>query len=455
MSKTSIKKVIWDDLKSEVRNVNEKLFSIIDAINPSNEYSIYILEIPYGDVIGGDVQFIPDQNGGYQRLNDLNLPNEVAQDLGYGAFSSPLGLLLKNNIEFYIDMPDKKQTVPIGIMKPGNFYNSSIVLNKTNNPKPYNPNGILKANAGARTIFSLPYLTCQNSFASLQKEIGAVDIPETIYDHCNFFRSVLKNINSGWSVKLVYFSEKWITSIKSDPSWVVLKQFIIDKSWQGSEHERNQFYFDISYSLLLNNVTHVINPYLTDTLRHLLDVCIGAYPGLSAINNSELIPLKQIQHTLLFSYGLKKYYPTIIGPSYFNYNDTTSCVYYSLQYPTTKIFSPKTQKTPSNHKNLESLRTLFNKFIPKIIEKNGSWHNSMLQEALQNTKFTFIHNHISKSNGLKMTQPMSLPRDVIKNDLDIFKYSKILLNPEEYDVAYDAKLFRGCIQLSHDKHSVF
>lgn len=436
MSRSSIKKIFWRDISRDVLQVNPEFHREVELNSPGNDYPIYLLDIPYGDVIGDELsQFIPDNEGGYTRLNSSELPNQIVNDLGYGAETSPLGLLLHNNMEFYVDLKAQRQTLPFAILKPGRFYNPRIVLKESENEISYAPSDILKANSGARTIFALPYLTCQTSFTRLHKEIGNFPIPVDIYDHCDFFKTILNNINSKWSTKLIYFSKKWVDSIMLDPKWLGVKNHIKNVSPTADQHSTSEPYFHVFYSLLLNNVSHVVNPYLTDTLRHVFNILLGAYPGLAPVCDESLVPLRDVQHILTYSYGLKKYYPCLIGPEFFDYKRSKDPVYYSLQYPTTVMFSPRKKKNSSALEDLNSLEGLFAKFIPEILEKDSLKRIHKLIEALKCCDLSFIHNQNQESTNITQIDKR-------------FSYTTLLLDDSKYKEALNGKLFRGCIRLA-------
>ncbi|STX55462.1 Uncharacterised protein [Legionella beliardensis] len=357
-----IERVYWEDIRENFYNVAPEFTSLVDSISPNHNYPLYILNFPFGSIIGDDrSQFIPNGDGSFYRLTSSETPKNIFNDLGYGSDSSPLGMVLNKSMEFFVDLPEKNRTIPIAIMKPGNFFNFTRFLSEYK-PLPYAPNSILNASAGARTIFSLPYLTCNTSFRKLEREIGVLSkLPSGPYDHWQLFKDMVNaSSNKGnWNMQLIYFSKNWIDSIINDIKWNHVKSFLFQLAWKESEYTRNQFYFDIAYSLMQEKGNFSINPYLTDTARHILDIAVSAFPGLAPIVNDDLAPLKLIQHTLTYSYGLKKYIPTIIAPQYFLLANNSASVYYSMQYPTTRAFSPKTQNTISTFyptKNPDTIR---------------------------------------------------------------------------------------------------
>lgn len=437
-----IKCVYWNEIRETFFKVAPEFTSMVDLIAPDNDYPLYLLTFPFGSIIGDDKsQFIPNDDGSFYRLNSRDTPKDIFENLGYGADSSPLGMVLDKSIEFFVDLPDKNRTIPIAIMNSGNFFNLTRVLSEYK-PLPYAPNGLLSASAGARTIFSLPYLTCNTSFRKLEREIGVLSkIPSSPYDHWQLFRDIVNSSpkKGNWNMQLIYFSKKWVNSILNDTKWNSIKSFLFQLAWKESEYTRNQYYFDIAYSLMQEKGNFSINPYLTDTARHVLDIAVGAYPGLAPIDNDNLAPLKLLQHTLTYSYGLKKYIPTIIAPQYFLLENKKTDIYYSMQYPTTRAFSPKTQNTISTLKNLEDLNRIIDKFKLFILKEDGIWEGSILQNQVKNTNIKYIHT----TNGIDIT----LAQQIVQED-SRFNFFYPNCSPDNALPANTANFFRGCIKLS-------
>lgn len=439
---TGIEKVYWGDVRQQIYEVSPEFTSRVDLVNPGKKYPLYILDFPYGAMIGDDKsQFIPNSDGSFYRLSSSDAPQDIIDNLGYGADSSPLGMVLSKCMEFYVDLPFKNLTIPIGILSPGDFYNFTRVLSDYK-PLPYAPNGLLNATAGARTVFSLPYLTCSSSFRKLEREIGSLTkIPSSQYDHWQLFKDMVNSSsqNNKWHFKLVYFSKNWVSSILNDKKWNDIKSFMFQLAWKQSEYTRNQYYFDIAYSMMQEIESYVINPYLTDTARHILDIAVGAYPGLAPVNNEDLLPLKLLQHMLTYSYGLKNYIPSIIAPQYFSLDTKNQHVYYSMQYPTTRTFSPKTKNTISTLKNIEDLKIIIDKFKKYISKRDGMWEGSILKNAVENIKINYIHN--STNNDI------TTPNEIVEKD-NRFNFAYRACSPDNAVPANTANFFRGCISLS-------
>ncbi|VEG91776.1 hypothetical protein [Legionella spiritensis] len=440
-----ILKLSWPEIRDALHEIEPGFTAIVDELNPEPDCCLYVLSFPYGEMIGDDIsQFIPYENGGgFYRLTSEDAPADIIKNLGYGKDSAPLGMVLNKAIEFFVDLPNKELTLPIRVARPGEFYNFSRILSSNSNKKPFAPNGLLKATAGARTVFSLPYLTCNNSFNRLESTIGTLNkYPSSQYDHFDLFKLMTRNqtATSKWRMRLIYFSQKWIDNILNNDKWFKLRSYIYQLAWKASDYKRNQYYYDISYSIMKETSNTGANPYINDTARHLLDIAIGAFPGLAPLINDDLLPLKTIQHVLTYSYGLKKYLPTIIGPEYFDYL-AEKPVYYSLQYPITRSFSPKTKNSVSMLQHLDDLKKSMDRFLHLIRNKDSMWYGTILQEAVNNTKFDYIH-----VNANKNLTPLS-PDDVIQNDHRFRVVAEHCVKNNVFP-AIDANFFRGCVGLS-------
>lgn len=440
----SITRLVWDEIKHCVSLVNPDFAAKVEDIKPDSTFPLYLVCFPYGALIGDDKSpFFPADDGSLHRLNTPELPKDIIKHLGYGKDSSPLGLVLEKTIEFFVDAAHRKVTIPKKMVKPGEFINFSRILSLNKNPaiKPFAPNGLLKATAGARTVFSLPYLTCNSSFIKLERDIGELSkIPESQYDHFQLFQDIANNYayKKPWELKLLYFSERWIDAILYNKKWTEIKSYLFQKAWEDTQYMRNQYFFDVSFSIMKEQENARQNHYIYDTARHIFDIAVGAFPGLAPTITSEMLPLAEIQESLTDSYGLKKYIPTIITPEYFSLAANIP-VYYSMHYPTLRLFSP----TSTTHKksvlsDLQDLSRALNKFSKRIRDENSIWKGTILQEIAENMRFQFIHT--SLRSGVVITDP----KEIVKKDQRFLHFD----NNDNLTPSLDGNFFRGCISLA-------
>jgi hypothetical protein len=57
-------------------------------------------------------------------------------------------------------------------------------------------------------------------------------------------------------------------------------------------------------------------------------------------------------------------------------------VYYSLQYPITRSFSPKNKNSISMLNHLGELKTILQRFLLEIKRQDGIWYDTILQDAV-------------------------------------------------------------------------
>jgi hypothetical protein len=184
------------------------------------------------------------------------------------------------------------------------------------------------------------------------------------------------------------------------------------------------------------------NHYIYDTARHIFDIAVGAFPGLAPTVTSDMLPLEAIQKSLTKSYGLKKYIPTIISPNYFSLEDNYP-VYYSLHYPTLRLFSPKTTTNKKSVlSDIQDLSRALNKFSKRIRDANSIWNGTILQEAAENLHFKFIHT--TPRNGVTITDP----KDIVDKDHRFL--NTLNSNTENLTPSLDGNFFRGCVCLAKD-----
>lgn len=440
-----IEKVTWNDIKDSVASVNPAFAEVVNKVSPKSNLPLYIVSFPYGALIGDDIsQFIPNKDGTYYRLNDPDAPKDIIKHLGYGKDSSPLGFILDKSVEFFVDAKDRNVTIPKKIIRPGEFLNFSRILSlkKSNKHKPFAPNGLLKVTAGARTVFSLPYLTCNSSFINLERDIGELSkIPESQYDHFQLFVNIANHASTEdkWQLKLLYFSQSWIDHILNDSAWSDVRSYMFQQAWDDTSYSRNQYFFDVSFSIMKEQVNAKQNHYIYDTARHIFDIAVGAFPGLAPVTNNELMPIDSIQKIISNSYGLKKYIPTIIAPSYFSI-ENNSPVYYSMHYPTLRLYSPKTMTNKKSVlSDLQDLSRALSKFSKQICDCQSIWKDTLLQEVTEKLNFKFIHT--SNRNGVVITNPSEIV-SIDQRFNQLAWNNNINLGP-----SLDGNFFRGCVGL--------
>ena len=437
-------KTDWNAIRKRVAKVEPVFAKIVDEINPGKNFPVFLAYFPYG-ALEGDTQssFLPKCGGGYYRLSDLDIPKEIGKHLGYGKDSSPLGMVLDKELEFFIDLKSENTSIPWLMYKPGKLFPFSRILSK-NNHRIYAPNGLLSVTAGARSTFMLPNIGSAINHSNLQRDFNVQSPPpKSLYEHWHVFKEIVNSeaIDSSWRCCVMYFSEKWVTSIHTDKTWASLKQYLHELAWTQFEYERNRVYYDIAFSMIQQKRNLKPNPYLADTARHLFTTALGAAPGYAPALNDNALPLDVLQKVFVESYGLKKYIPTIMQPMHFYLENQSLPVYYSLQNPSTHVFSPKSRQASSTIFEMRELEHIMKIFAHELSDEQGICSETIIGTVAKNLKFNYFHNKNDGHRAIKSSAEIPF--------LDArFSHINENLKTNGATFAGDASFVRGCISIS-------
>jgi hypothetical protein len=402
---------------------------------------LYLAYYPYGDVDGDtESSFFPDLNGSYYRITDKNAPKDVVSHLGYSANNTPLAMVLDKQIESFIDLNKINVCIPWFIYTPGKMFPLTRVL-KTRNNRIYAPNGILSSVAGSRSAFMLPNIGCATNHSNLQREFNVrKQPPKSPYEHWEIFKEIINcpSVNSNWRCCVMYFSEKWLDKIMTDHAWSELNKYLYETAWQQFIYEINRDTYDMIFSVIQQHRNLKPNPYLADTAKHLFATAIGAAPGYAPAINDDSLPISLLQKAYAEIYGLKKYIPTIMQPTYFNFEASKYPVYYSLQNPATHVFSPKSRETSSTLYEMRELEYVMQIFAEELSKKDSMCSDTIMGSAAREVKFDYYHNK-SDRHGI-----ISLSDEIIKLD-DRFSFSST--HNSQAVFASDSPFLRGCISI--------
>lgn len=426
-------KTCWADIRQRVLPVEPRFTQIVDNLNPDKTFPIYLAYLPYGSLKGDTTStFLPDNKNSFFRLNDPNAPKDIIKHLGYGMHSSPLGMVLDKELEYFIDMRQERTTIPWAIYRPGTFFSFARNLNEAN-ARTYAPNGVLTAASGARSVLMLPNIGCASNHINLQRDFNIRhSAPKSHYEHWMVFKDIIHSeaLSCDWRSCLVYFSEKWVHHLHHDPAWLQLKMYLHEKAWGYFEHQRCRIYYDIAFSMIQKNRNLRPNPYLTDTARHLFTIALGDAPGYAPSCNNNSLPLDLIQKAYLQSYGLKKYYPTIMQPVKFHFETDKAPVYYSLQHPSTYMFSPKSRTTSNTVYEMRELQHIMRIFMSELADDKSMCSDTVINLKKHGIHFNYYH---SKTDSHRVIQHSKMIAEADKRFTPSF--------------ACDAPFVRGCISI--------
>lgn len=439
-----LRKVYWSEVRKCVASVEPAFARIVDELSPDKSYPLYLAYYPYGAIDADTISSLfPDGEGGYYRISDAHAPKEMVKHLGYSRDSTPLGMVLDKQIECFIDLKQEKITLPWLVYTPGKIFPFSRILTRKHD-RVYTPNGLLCSTAGARSAFMLPNIGCAVHHSNLQRDFNVQHPPpKSLYEHWAVFKEIVNSnvIQSDWRCCVMYFAEKWVDKIRHDKSWSDLKHYLHELAWYYYDYERNRVYYDIAFSMIQQKRNLKPNPYLADTAKHLFATAIGATPGYAPALTEDALPLSCIQRTFVESYGLKKYLPTVMQPTHFAMESSDGPVYYSLQNPSTRVFSPKSREASSTLFEIRELEHLMKIFIQELSRDNAVCADTIMGQVAQHVSFQYFHNKMDRHR-------------VVRASTDIPAIDK-RFTPSHHPhkktgavFAADAPFVRGCISLS-------
>lgn len=436
-------KSFWSDIRNRFATVEPAFTEIVDQLSPDESYPLYIAYYPYGDT-DADTRssLFPNINGGYYRISDPDVPQDVMQHLGYSINGTPLGMVLEKELECYIDLKQEQITIPWLVYQPGDIFPLSTVLSKKNKHI-YTPNGLLSSSAGARSAFMLPNIGAALNHSNLQRDFNIKSRPpKSLYDHWQIFREIVNSevVNSDWRCCIVYFSEKWLRSLHQDASWKSLKQYLNELAWHRYEYERNRIYYEITFSLIQKKRNLKPNPYLVDTAKHLFATALGAVPGYAPSVDNNALPIDTLQKAFTESYGLKKYWPTIMQSRHFNFETDSLPVYYSLQHPATRVFSPKSRLVSSTINEMRELDSIMSIFLSELSKTDALASDTVIGEIAKRVKFNYFHNTPDTHNVIRSSIGLLDIDNRFRNTQPHFESESLF--------AADASFLRGCVSIS-------
>jgi len=383
-NKASIQKVTWSEVRKKVIEINPLLGKLIDDLSLSNKYALFHASYPFGsEIVQEGLLYLPNNKGQLCPYNSPEL-NSSYQKLGYNLGSNPTSLILNNTLEVYLHVDH--YTIPFLFIPDGKLVGLWLILNPANN---HQPAFLWHISAGARSLFMLPKISIEKKHERLKKEFGVeIEKPSSLVENGLTFRSLYNTEAFGehWSTELLFFGKEWFDHL-DDPAWLPFAKHLYESSWKNTEFWRNEFLWELVFSLIQKRGNLKPNPYIADTVKHLLSMCIGAYPGFTPAIDNSVAPISRLQQIYSDIYDLK-YAPIIMQPQYFNKKNT---VYYSLAYPTTISFSPKSKSTANKITELKEIKHLLNKYLEAIKSGDLNLHQIPLAQLPKTIGFEYFH----------------------------------------------------------------
>jgi hypothetical protein len=435
----NIIKITWDTIRQEVAAVNPVFAKLIDDLSPGKEFCLYKVSYPFGaTVLSRGLFHLPLDSGEIVPITDPRISEEFRSEFAYAKTALPLGIALKNAYELFIDMP--QYTLPIVAVSPGSIF----ALWKQLEASPtFHPTSIFNIFAGARSLFMLPNIGNFMSHKNLARDfnISSKQSPAELLDHWQIFKSIAEHEKCDWRLELLLVPGNWLEKAMTDPAWSKLYLFLLEQAWTTSSYERNQIFYEFALSCIQANRNLKPNPYLLDTVRHLLSITLGATPGFKPATDELMAPISLIQRAYVESYRLKEQAPILLQPAHFNIHDpSSSSVYYSLQFPTTISFSPRSRQFTNTLYDLRELKHIIDIMMQEISARKVYLEDTIMDMIPQQVQYDFFHIKADPIEGILPTI------DMVAKDPDLLKmlYAK---SSKEYSGT--GSFVRGCMRIGH------
>lgn len=444
----NIQQVNWNQVADVVKNLDPCLHEIVENWPKAKKFPLFLAEYSYGSkILKHGRLHLPLKNRINEiaeiPLNNSDMINKKLQNsLSYS--SCPIGLILNKTVEVFYEFDNSitslahfTKGVPLGLLETLEPEISCCLRN------------VWDVTAGARSTFMLPKISERTAHSRLEKTLGfSSALPRRIIDHYHLFYDLInaEAIASDWKVQILFFSREWLTPNKQDPDWLRFHHYLHEYLFRFSGFSRNKPTFDLVwhfFSLELKKKGKKLNPYIMDTLKHLISISLGVAPGFSPQENDESGPFSKIQELYQEIYSIE-YIPTIMGPRHFLPQDINNSIYYSMKYPYRFESLPQTRKSESIITDLYQTRSLSKDFFNCLHGGKLKLENTLMNNILKSIKFEYYHINPNEVIGIKESSTL------IEDDPRITSCATNKINKDLLKFASSSSFFTGCVRITKD-----
>lgn len=434
---SGIQEYTWGEIREEICAVNPALSEIIDEIDPPKDHTFFKVAYPFGaHVLKKSLLMLPDKSG---RI----LPAEEAcKDYSFSAErllysgTMPMGVLLNNTLEQHITFSDR--VLPYDYFEAGKVF----ALWKVLDPQiTLHGARVWDVTSGARSIFLLPKISDEVSFKRLKREFQLrSSTPRSLFEQWGVFKEVAQNseFKTQWRSNLLFFSREWLQhSNDQSLKWLKFNNFLYKTVWAGSQFPRNYVIYNLLFSQAQQEKNLRPNPYLADTVKHIIAMSMGSATGFLVANDESCAPLYELERVFTEVYGLRNDYAAIFMRPGRYIAESDKTMYYSLRYPTALEFSPRSRNLSSTLKDLLEVKHILDMVKASLLSR-ADIENTPVMRALKTQQFDFFH---SESDSLgEVTQSSEAPI------LDLSLQS-VLGRQKGKVFCESSQFFKGCVSV--------
>lgn len=427
----------WDDIKHQILQINPDFYNLVEPLSPGKDFPVYIFNFMYGDFIGDNKgAFVPSDDG-FFTLGDSQTPREMLCHLGYGAKTSPMGMVLNKSFEWYLSDKQENSSYPVHIDQPGDFFNTPHVTN-IRPQKQYLPNGILSVRSGVNSAFILSKIGCAKQHKRLRLMSVTSEPPRNYHEHSNIFRQISHGRSiSNWASSIVYFSEKWVSSIQSDHDWASVKDYFVQKTTQSKDYLSYADYYTHIFRTAFDDSNITASLFVQDAAKYIFEILMGEKFGFAPAINDQDLPLELIREAY-DNYYQTPHNPIIFTPQKLRVNSEYP-VYFSLQHPLFYVYEKNSRGKITKMKEISKLQECLLSYKKLFSRPIKECEGTYLEKVSKEAKFNFYHNTAKDSEWLQV------PSEIISLDKRLDGTPNIKRFPSE------ALFFAGCVGISFNK----
>jgi hypothetical protein len=393
----------WQDVRDDFTQLNPELANIIDKLSPDQRFRLYRAQYPFGSAMVSNGKFkIVNKLGEFVPLSDPQVSTQVREDLAYNHGSNPVSFVLNKAVEVFITLHNR--TIPYAVVPAGKIFGVWKVLNPEQS---FQPAFLWNMTSGVRSTFMLPKISNSVGYNRFRRHLNLyIEPPKRLLDHWHVFRNLVQHAldPQAWRSHVLYFSAEWFRHL-DDPAWREFQRYLYQMAWNGSEYWRNQFIWNLAFSIIQEKQHIKPNAFVADTIKHLFATSIGAIPGFAPAIDDTNAPVSYLQQMFRDVYQIEPYVPIIMQPHYHMLGSEQSRpVYYSLEYPTNIEFSPKSRALSSKITDLCHVRSLINKYYSEIKLNYLNVDNTPLVDVVKHVQFDFYHTKSEQYQDMQNTQ---------------------------------------------------
>lgn len=426
------KPLCWRKVRSAFKRLDPVLAAIIDDLDPNDKHFFYSIDYPFGsEIVKDGFLQLPTDKG---LLSFPSLPAFFQKEFGYNAGSNPVTFVLKNICELFVVLPNR--IVPFSIVHPGSLFGLTKIMN--NNNEFYPEVKLWGMTSGARSLFLLPKITEHSSHQKLRKKLQlSMDKPQDLTDHWQIFKEITMQSNEieKWNTTLLFFNKAWFEHFH-DSSWMPFNYYIQQKMLDSSSYWRNDYLLRLLYSQIHHK--YKINPqhYIADTVRYIIQICLGVLPGYIPATDDSCGPISKIQAIYKDIYNLT-YAPVIMHPEYFSLQNASSLpVYASLQHNGALELSLKSSSKKTTLSDLYDIHLLLQKYQNTLKKQEIELSISALTSLGKNIQFKYFHGHVEQYLNIISTEKLT--------EFD----PRFIEGFPDMPFPYKSHFLNGCIQIT-------